>query len=321
MIKMKIVVVDHVYLEEKHIKKLRTLGDLKVFKEPPKTSAELKKRIGEAGIVIVGWSHLTRDIIDSAKKLKMISIWATTCHYADLEAAKERGIVVTHVPGYATEAVAEYAFALLLAAVRKLTLADKHVRNGLFDWRPFAGRELAGKTLGVIGTGAIGCRVAEIGRTFRMHVLGYDKYPNQKRAAEAGIRYVDLNKLLKESDIVTIHVTLTSETEKLIGRREIANMKNGAVIVNTSQGKVIDETALAEALKSDKLSCAGLDVLQEEPPAKNNQLLKLDNTVLSPHIGFNTVEATTRCTDICIENVAKFLEGKQQNVCLTPEHV
>jgi len=315
MIKMKIVVVDHVHLEEKHIKKLRTLGDLKIFKEPPKTSDELKKRIGEAGIVIVGWSQLTRNVINSAKRLKMISIWATTCHYVDLEAAKERGIIVTHVPGYATESVAEYTFALLLASVRKLNLADRHVRKGHFDWRPFGGRELAGKTLGIIGTGTIGCRVAEIALAFRMQVLGYDKYPNPKRAQEIGFKYVDFNTLLKKSDAVTLHVTLTPGTENLIGRKEIDTMKNGAIIINTSQGKVIDEKALAAALKSDKLSCAGLDVLEEEPPPKNNPLFKLDNTVLSPHIGFNTVEAEARCTDICVDNVAKFIEGKQQNTC------
>ena len=315
MIKMKIVVVDHVHLEEKHIKKLRTLGDLKIFKEPPKTSDELKKRIGEAGIVIVGWSQLTRNVINSAKRLKMISIWATTCHYVDLEAAKERGIIVTHVPGYATESVAEYTFALLLASVRKLNPADRHVRKGHFDWRPFGGRELAGKTLGIIGTGTIGCRVAEIALAFRMQVLGYDKYPNPKRAQEIGFKYVDFNTLLKKSDAVTLHVTLTPGTEKLIGKKEIDTMKNGAIIINTSQGKVIDEKALAAALKSDKLSCAGLDVLEEEPPPKNNPLFKLDNTVLSPHIGFNTVEAEARCTDICVDNVAKFIEGKQQNTC------
>lgn len=312
---MKIVVVDHVYLEEKHIEKLRSLGDLEVFKEPPKTPDELKQRIEDADVVIVGWSQLDQSVIDSAKRLKMISIWATTCHYADPEAAKKRGIVVTHVPGYATEAVAEYTFALLLAVVRRLTLADKHVREGNFDWRPFGGRELAGKTLGVIGTGSIGCRVAEIGRAFRMQVLGHDKYPNLKRAEEIGMKYVDLDTLLRESDVVTLHVTLTSETEKLIGKKEIASMKDGGVIINTSQGKTIDEKALVEALESGKLSCAGLDVLEEEPPAKDNPLFKLDNVVLSPHIGFNTVEAEVRCTDMCIENVVRFLEGKKQNVC------
>jgi len=312
---MKIVVVDHVYLEEKHLKKLRTLGQLKVFKGPPKTSEELKKRIREADVAIVGWSQLTKSVINSAAKLKMISIWATTCHYADLEAAKERGIIVTHVPGYATESVAEYTFALLLASVRKLNLADRHVRKGHFDWRPFGGRELAGKTLGIIGTGTIGCRVAEIALAFRMQVLGYDKYPSPKRAQEIGFKYVDFITLLKRSDVVTLHVTLTPETEKLIGKKEIDTMKNGAVIINTSQGKVIDEKALAAALKSDKLSYAGLDVLEEEPPPKNNPLFKLDNTVLSPHIGFNTVEAEARCTDICVDNVAKFIEGKQQNTC------
>jgi D-3-phosphoglycerate dehydrogenase len=312
---MKIVIVDHIYLEEGHIKKLRSLSDLEIFAEPPKKPDELKERIRAADIVIVGWTNLTKNIIDSAKKLKMISIWATTCHYVDLEAARERGIVVTHVPGYATEAVAEHAFALLLAAIRRLPSADKHVRTGDFDWRPFGGSELAGKTLGIIGTGAIGCRVAEIAKAFKMQILGYDKYPNLKKAEEIGMKYVDLYTLLKESDFITLHVTLTSETEGLIGKKEIEAMKKGAVIINTSQGKVIDEKALIDALKSGKLSYAGLDVFEEEPPAKDDPLFKLDNTILSPHIGFHTVEAAKRCTDICIDNVVKFLGGHSQNVC------
>jgi len=312
---MKIVIVDHIYLEEEHIKKLRSFSDLEIFEEPPKKPDELKERIRAADIVIVGWTNLTKNIIDSAKKLKMISIWATTCHYVDLEAARERGIVVTHVPGYATEAVAEHAFALLLAAIRRLPSADKHVRTGDFDWRPFGGSELAGKTLGIIGTGAIGCRVAEIAKAFKMQILGYDKYPNLKKAEEIGMKYVDLYTLLKESDFITLHVTLTSETEGLIGKKEIEAMKKGAVIINTSQGKVIDEKDLIDALKSGKLSYAGLDVFEEEPPAKDDPLFKLDNTILSPHIGFHTVEAAKRCTDICIDNVVKFLGGHSQNVC------
>jgi len=312
---MKIVVVDHVYLEEEHIKKLQSIGDLEVFENPPKTAEELKERIKEADIVIVGWSDLTKNVIDSAKRLKMVSIWATTCHYADLEAAKERGIMVTHIPGYAMEAVAEHTFALLLAAIRKLPLADKHVKNGGFDWRPFGGIELYGKTLGIIGTGSIGCRVAEIAKAFKMRTLGYDKYPNVKRAEEIGMKYVDLYTLLKESDFITLHVTLTSETERLIGKKEIEAMKKGVVLINTSQGKVVDEKALVDALKSGKMSFAGLDVFGEEPPAKDNSLFKLDNTILSPHVGFHTTEAAKRCTDICIENVVKFLEGRLQNAC------
>lgn len=312
---MKIVVVDHVYLEEEHIEKLRSIGDLEIFKDLPKTPDELNGRIREADIVIVGWSNLTREVINSAEKLKMVSIWATTCHYVDLKMARERGIVVTHVPGYATEAVAEHVFALLLASIRKLLLADKHVRRGDFDWRPFGGIELAGKTLGIIGTGKIGCRVAEIGRAFKMRILAFDKYPNLKKAEEIGMKYVDLQTLLEESDVVTLHVPLTSETRRLIGEKEIEAMKNGAVIINASQGRVIDEKALIDALESGKLSCAGLDVFEEEPPAKDNSLFKLDNTILSPHCGFNTVEAAKRCTDICIDNVVKFLEGRPQNVC------
>jgi len=314
-LEMKIVVVDHVYLEKEHAERLRSLGELEVFPEPPKTQNELKQRIRSAEIVVVGWSYLTNDVIASAKKLKMISIWATTCHYADHEAAKKRGIVVTHVPGYATEAVAEHTFALLFAAIRKLPKADLHVRKGDFDWRPFAGVELYGKTLGIIGTGAIGCRVAEVARTFKMRVLGYDRYPNLHRAREVGIELVDLPRLLKESDFITLHVTLTPETESLLGEKQIEAMKKGVVIVNTSQGKVIDEKALAAALTSGKIAAAGLDVFTEEPPAKDNPLFKLDNAVFSPHVAFYTVEAAKRCTDICVDNVVKFLEGHVQNAC------
>lgn len=314
---MKIVVVDHVYLEKEHVERLRSLCDLEVFSEPPDTQDELKERIKAADIVVVGWSHLTKDVIESARRLKMISIWATTCHYADLQAAKERGIVVTHVPSYATEAVAEHTFALLFAAARRLLLADRHVRQGGFDWRPFGGVELFGKTLGIIGTGSIGFRVGEISSAFNMRILGYDKYPNKKRAEEIGMKYVDLLTLLSESDFVTLHVTLTDETEGLIGKKEIEAVKQGAVIVNTSQGKVIDETALVEALKSGEVAYAGLDVFPKEPPDKNNPLFKLDNVVLSPHIGFHTVEAKKRCSDICVDNVVKFLEGTPQNTCST----
>jgi len=312
---MKIVIVDHVYLEKKHIKKLQSIGDLKIYSKPPKTPNELKERTKSADIIIVGWTDLTKNIINSAKKLKMISIWATTCHYADLQTAKKRRIIVTHVPAYATEAVAEHTFALLLAATRKLLQADKHVRNGNFDWRPFGGIELHKKTLGIIGTGAIGCRVAEIAKAFKMQTLGYDKYPNLKKAEEIGIEYVDLYTLLKKSDFITLHITLTPETERLIGKKEFEVMKKGAVIINTSQGKVIDEKALTDALKSGKISYAGLDVFETEPPPKDNPLFKLDNTILSPHIGFHTVEAAKRCTDICIDNIVKFLEGHQQNTC------
>lgn len=312
---MKIVVVDHVYLEEEHIEKLRSIGDVEIFKDMPKNSEELKRRIDDADIAIVGWSHLTEEILKAVEKLKMVSIWATTCHYVDLKTARERKIVVTHVPGYATEAVAEHVFALLLAAARKLLLADKHVRRGEFDWRPFRGLELAGRTIGVIGTGAIGCRVAEIAKAFKMRILAFDKYPNFERAEEIGMKYVDLQTLLRESDVITLHVPLTPETEGLIGKSDIDFMKEGCVLINTSQGKVIDEKALIEALKSRKIAYAGLDVFEEEPPPKDNPLFKLENTVLSPHIGFHTLEAAKRCTEICIDNIVKFIEGQPQNLC------
>jgi D-3-phosphoglycerate dehydrogenase len=294
------------------------MGELQVFGDPPKSDEELRERMRGADIVIVGWSNITKEILESVPNLKMLAIWATTCHYVDLEAAKKRGIVVTHVPGYGTEAVAEHVFVLLLATIRKLLLADHQVREGKFDWRPLKGAELADKTIGIVGTGAIGCRVGEIAKGFRMRILGYDIMPNHKRAQEIGMKYVDLQTLLKESDIISLHVTLTANSEHLIGKKEFEMMKNGAVLINTSQGKVVDEKALVDDLTSGKLSCAGLDVFSQEPPARDNPLFKLDNVVLTPHIGFHTSEAVERCSDICIDNVAKFLEGRPQNICASP---
>jgi D-3-phosphoglycerate dehydrogenase len=148
-----------------------------------------------------------------------------------------------------------------------------------------------------------------------MRLLGFDKVHNMKRAEELGLRFVDLQTLLKESDIVSAHVTLTSETSGMLGRNEISMMKRGAILINTSQGKVVDEKALIDALRSNKLSYAGLDVYAEEPPARDNPLFALANTVLSPHIGFHTAEAKVRCTDICIDNVASFLAGHPKNLC------
>lgn len=312
---MKIVVLDHVYLEKEHIERLRMLGEPQIFKDPPESVDELERRIEKADVAIVGWSLLTEKIINRAKNLRMISIWATSCHYADLKASAARGVVVTHVPAYATESVAEHVFALLLSAMRKLLPADKHVREGNFDWRPFGGHELMGKTLGVVGTGSIGFRVAEIARAFGMKILGYEKYPNHKRADEVGVKYVDFPTLLGQSDVISLHVTLTPETEHLLGKEQIELMKDDAVLINTSQGRIIDENALIIALKSGKISYAGLDVFSQEPPAKENPLFKLENVVLSPHIGFHTFEAVKKCTDICIENVARFLDGKVQNTC------
>jgi phosphoglycerate dehydrogenase-like enzyme len=168
--------------------------------------------------------------------------------------------------------------------------------------------------LGIVGTGAIGCRVGEIAKAFGMRLLGYDIQRNPK-AEEIGISYVDLETLLRQSDVVSLHVTLTPKSQRLLGEKEIAMMKNGAVFVNTSQGKVVDENALAAALSSKKLSCAGLDVFAEEPPTITNPLFKLENIVLSPHVGFHTVEAVKRCTDICVDNVKRFVEGHPTNVC------
>ncbi len=311
---MKIVVTDTIFLEQDHMDRLNNLGTVQIYNDLPRSEKELINRLEDAEIAIVGWSIVSSEVINKLTHLKMISIWATGYDSVDTGTAKNHGISVTNVPGYASEAVAEHVFALLLSFTRKIPAADRYVKMGKFDWKEFTGFELAGKTIGIIGMGSIGIRVAEIAGCFGLNVISFKAHPNKEKARKFEIRFLCLDDVLSQSDFLTIHVPLTAETEKMISYRELSKMKKNAIIINTSRGKVIDEAALIEALTSGKIRGACLDVLSKEPPEKDNPLLNLDNVILTPHIAFHTIEALRRCTDICIDNVEAFIKGAPQNV-------
>lgn len=311
---MRIVVADPIYLPDAYRIWLEELGELEVFRTVPSSPDDFRERIKDAEIVIVGRYGFPRKAFLSAPRLKMIALWQTGYDNVDIEAATEHGVVVSNVPSYSFDAVAEFVFALALNLLRRVHTADARYRKSELNCSCYVGKQLMGKTLGVIGTGDIGKRVIQIGHGFNMKVLSVTAHPSPEKEKELGVKFVDLDTLLSESDILTLHLPLTPATEMMIGARELAKMKRTAILINTARGRIIDEEALIEALVEKRIAGAGLDVFEKEPLPKDSLLLSLDNVVLTPHIAFLTEESIEECTYLCVKNVEKFLEGKAQNV-------
>lgn len=314
---MKIVVADPIFLPEEYGARLSALGDLDVYNSVPSSSDEFVERIKDAEVVIVGRYGFSAEAFHLAPKLKMISLWQTGYDNVDLAEADEHGVIVSNVPNYAFDSVAEFTFALALNLMRKVHAADMNLRKGKFDWRYHIGNELMSKTLGVLGTGNIGKRVIQIAHGFNMNVLSNTAHPSPEKAMKLGAKFVDLETLLSESDIVTLHLPLTPKTNHLISTSELARMKPTSILINTARGKIIDEKALVEALRTKKIAGAGLDVFEKEPLSLDSPLLELENVVLTPHIAFLSEESIDECTYICVENVEMFVAGKPQNVVNT----
>lgn len=311
---MKIVVSDPVFLPEEYRKRLEVLGNLTIFESMPSSMEEFISRVRDADIVIVGRYGFSEKAFNAAKNLKMISVWQTGYDHIDIKAATEKGVIVSNVPDYAFDSVAEMVFALSLNLLRKVHLADIGIRKGNFDWRDYIGNQLLGKTIGVIGTGSIGVRVIQIAHGFNMNVISVTGHPSEEKARRLGVKLVDLDTLLKESDIITLHVPLTSSTKNMIGTKELARMKTSAILINTARGKIIDEVALIKALREKQIGGAGLDVFDKEPLPLDSPLMEFENVALTPHIAFLSHESLEECTNVCVQNVEKFLEGKPQNV-------
>jgi D-3-phosphoglycerate dehydrogenase len=311
---MKIVVSDPVFLPEEYKKRLEALGSLTVYESMPESNDELITRIEDADIVIAGRYGLSQRAIEATKRLKMIAVWQTGYDHIDLEASNEKSIVVSNVPHYAYDSVAEMVFALMLNLARRVHVADMGLRKGNFDWRNYIGVQLMGKTIGIVGLGSIGKRVAQIAQGFNMNVITYNRHCDIKEAERLRLVCFELDILLEKSDIITLHVPLTADTEKMIGTREFAKMKKNAILINTARGKVVDEDALIKALKEKQIGGAGLDVFEREPLPLNSPLLKMENVVLTPHIAFLSHESLEECARVCIENIEKFIEGEPQNV-------
>ncbi len=295
---------------------------------PPSKSDIIQNAHGCNGIVTLLSDTIDADVIKSLPLLRVISQYAVGFDNIDISAATNRGIVVTNTPGVLTETTADLTWALIMSACRRIVEADRYVREG--DWKVawgpkmLLGRDIHKATLGIIGLGRIGRAVARRAAGFSMRILYYSRTRNNGTKAterETGAQRTDLKTLLKESDIVTIHVPLNEDTHDMITSDELAMMKPGAVLVNTSRGPVVDEKALYHSLKSGHLGGAGLDVFRREPVSLKNPLLQLSNVVVTPHIGSATIAARDRMAQICAENLIAALKGTTPQYVVNPEVV
>lgn len=274
---------------------------------------KLLARVQDADIIMLANQPLSAEIINACPKLKMLSVAFTGVDHIALAACRARNILVCNAAGYSTNAVAELTFGLAISVIRNIVPCDARCRRAETK-DGLVGFELFGKTFGVVGTGAIGARVAKIAAAFGCRVLAYSRTEKQK-LVDAGVQYVSLDELLEQSDFVSLHVPLTDATRGLINAEAIAKMKQGAVLLNTARGPVVDSEALAAALNAGKLAGAGIDVFEGEPPiAKDHPLCSAKNTVLTPHVAFASREALETRADIVFANIEKWLAGAPQNI-------
>lgn len=292
------------------------LGDLTVY---DRTSEDLiEERIKGAEIVLTNKTPLKRDVIEKSS-MKYIGVLATGFNVVDVVAAKEKGIAVTNIPTYGTAAVAQFAIALLLELCHHVGHHNAEVQKGRwsesldFCFWDYPLIELEGKTMGIIGFGRIGQATAKIAIALGMKVLAYDEYVNKDLETE-NIKYVSLDELLANSDAISLHAPLTATTEGVINKANIAKMKEGVLIINTSRGPLIVEEDLKDALNSGKVGAAAVDVVSVEPIRKDNPLLGVKNCIITPHIAWATKEARGRLMDIAVNNLTSFLGGKPVNV-------
>ncbi|MGN0183534.1 MAG: D-2-hydroxyacid dehydrogenase [Aristaeellaceae bacterium] len=289
---------------------LEALGELTVYDRTP--ADQIAARIADAELVLTNKAVLSRELIAGAKKLKYIGVLATGYNVVDVAAAKELGVVVTNIPAYSTDSVAQLVFALLLEICHNVGHHSQAVHAGRWSanrdfcfWdTPLI--ELAGKTMGIVGYGRIGHKVAEIARCFGMNVIAWTRTPRDPEC-------VSLDELLARSDVISLHCPLFPETKNLINRDTIAKMKDGVILINTSRGPVVNDADLRAALESGKVYAAGADVSTVEPIPADSPLLGAKNMFLTPHIAWATFEARERLMDIAVKNVQAFLSGAPIN--------
>lgn len=291
------------------------LGELTVYDRTAQEDAAA--RIGDAEVVFINKVRLTDEIFAACPNLKLVSILATGYNIVDLAAAKRRGITVCNVPGYSTRAVVQMTFALLLEICQQVGLHSGAVHTGRWQTCPdfcFWDRpliELDGKTMGIVGYGAIGSAVGTVAQALGMKLLVTARH---ERPVPEGARFVTLPELLAQSDVVSLHCPQTAENARMIDAGALAQMKDGAILLNTARGGLLDEQAVADALRSGKLLAAGMDVVSAEPIRADNPLLTAPNCFLTPHIAWAPLETRRRLQAISAENLRAFLAGKPQNV-------
>jgi glyoxylate reductase len=285
------------------------------------SAAGLRRELaGCQGLVCLLTDRVDGALLAAMPELEFVSSMSVGVDHIDVVAMTDRGIPVGNTPGVLVDTTADAAFALLLAAARRLGEADRFVRRGDWvaenAWSPdfFTGKDVSGATLGIIGLGAIGRAVARRAAGFGMRVLAWNRSP----VSQAGVEVVCLDELLRASDFVSVHVALAPATRRLIDREKIALMKPGAVLVNTARGGIVDEFALAGALADGSLFAAGVDVFEQEPVAADNPLLGLPNVVVTPHLGSATVRTRARMADMAVDNAIAALQGRVMPCCVNP---
>lgn len=315
---MKIVLLESLGVSEQYMKeytdRLQDQGHNFQSYERTSDPEEQIRQIGDADIVMIANMPLKGEVIRACPNLKFIDVAFTGVDHVDLEAARERQIAVSNASGYANESVAELVMGMMLSLLRNVPQVEKRCREGGTK-DGLVGRELCGKTVGVVGTGAIGSRVAELCYLFGCRILAYDLFP--KKGAPDYMHYGSLEEVLGESDIVTLHCPLTEESKGLINQERIAQMKKGAILINAARGPIVDSQALADALNSGYLQGAGIDVFETEPPLlQDHPLLQCRNTIVTPHIAFASEESMKLRARIVFENIQKWLCDEQVNVIL-----
>ena len=296
---------------------LRQFGELTIY-DRTDSEAEAIQRIGDSEIVLVNKVRITESLLAACPNIRLICVQATGYNVVDCDACARRGIPVTNVPTYGTAAVAQFTMALILELCHRVGLHNHNVHTGgwvraeCFTYWLTPQTELAGKTIGIIGFGAIGKAVGRLAKAFGMKVIAYNR--SQSEEGRQIAEYVDLDTLLASSDIVSLHCPLFPETEKIINADSISKMKDGAMLINTSRGPLVDEQALADALNSGKLRSAAVDVVCQEPMNADCPLLGCKNCIITPHMAWAPVESRQRLLDTVVDNIRAFLDGKPQNV-------
>jgi len=295
---------------------LKALGELTVHSRT--APEQVVSRIGEAEIVFTNKVKITAEVLQACPKIRYIGVLATGYDVVDVKTAAEKGIVVTNIPTYGTQSVAQFVFALLLEICHHVGHHSEAVYDGRWSSNPdwcfwdYPLIELAGMTMGIIGYGRIGQATGRLAKAFGMKVLANDKYQNEE--CKSVCEYVSRDRIFAESDVIVLHCPLFPDTEKIICKENIAKMKDGVILINNSRGGLVNEADLAEALKSRKIRAAGLDVVSTEPISEDNPLLKAKHCLITPHISWASRASRTRLMNIAVENLQSFLNGNPVNV-------
>ena len=311
---MKVLVTDG--LEADALATLRTANEVDVDEVDAKRLLEI---VGAYDALIVrGRTKVTKAVIARATRLKIVGRAGVGVDNIDVGAATARKILVVNAPTSSTTSVAELTIGHMLSLYRHLAQSDRGVKEGRWEKKALEGRELAGKVLGLVGSGRIGAEVAKRATAFGMRVLAYDPYLRQENGDRLGIELVDKIRLLEEADVVSVHAALTPETRHLVGAKELSLMKRTAILVNCARGEIVNEAALADALKAGAISGAALDVFEKEPP-EGSPILSAPNVVFTPHLGASTREAQDRAGAIIVEQVIQALSGQRPEFLVNRE--